>query len=491
VTVLALALVLFVGRSFMPEIDEGAFWNHSTLPPETSLAESNLVGAAMDKVYMSFPEVTQVLRRTGHAESPSGEAEAVNVSETNVNLIPREDMKRPKEVLTQAMRDAIARVPGQSTEFIQPLAMRIEEGLAGTPAAVSVKIFGPDLTQLDSLGEKLQTVIGRVPGVVDLHRDQLAGVPQLQVVFDREAANAKGVTVGDLSEVLETAVGGMPVTTFLRDQRTYEVVQRLPESVRLSPETLGNVLVPTNGGGFVPLNQIAHIQETLGPNVIRRESMSRRLSVDFNVAGRDLGSVVSDVRRALGAVALPPGYYVTYGGQWESAQRAGQTLLAASALALVIIFLLLFMALGSAGEAALILFTLPAALVGGILSLLLLGQTLNVSSGVGFIALLGIAVENGLVLIVQTRQLMDGGATLNAAIHEASIGRLRPKLMTASCAMLGLLPLVLSQGVGSEIEKPLAIVMIGGLVTSTLFTLLVLPVAYVLAFRSRARPTVK
>lgn len=481
VTVLALALTPLVGRSFMPEIDERGFWNRMVMPPETSLAEADALGAVADRVYRSFPEVTQVLRRTGHAESPSGEAEPVNVSEINVNLAPQDEAKRPKAAMTEAMRAAIARIPGQTTEFVQPLAMRIEEGLAGTPAAVSVRVFGPDLAQLDRLGAQVQAAVAQVPGVVDLRRDQLAGVPQLQVRFDRERANAKGVSVRALADVLETAVGGLPVTTVVRNQRTYGLVQRYPDTVRLRPEELGNLLVPASAGRFVPLKDVATVSTTLGPNVIRRESMSRRVSVDFNVAGSDLGGVVDAVRRRVAAIPMADGYYVSYSGQYESAQRAGKTLAFATLVAMAVIFMLLFLALGSAAEAGLILVTLPVALVGGVLSLLLSGQTLNVSSGVGFIALFGIAVQNGLVLVTQTRQLMDAGMPLAVALREASIGRLRPKLMTASCAMLGLLPLVVTSGVGSEIEKPMAIVMIGGLVTSTLFTLLVLPVAYSLA----------
>jgi len=313
--------------------------------------------------------------------------------------------------------------------------MRIEEGLAGSSAALSVKVFGPDL-----------------------------------------------------SDVLTVAGGGEPVSTLVRDQRTYDVLLRFSAMTYHQAEEVGGVLVPTALGSFVPLREVATVTETKGPSIIRRESMGRRLSVECNIAGRDLGSVVEDVRRSVSAIALPAGYYVTYGGQYESAQRAASALMLATGVALFIIFLLLFMALGSAAEAGLILATLPVALVGGVLSLLLSRETLNVSSGVGFIALFGIAVQNGLVLITQARQIEAEGTSLRAAIREASINRLRPKLLTASCAMLGLLPLVITRGVGSEIERPMAIVMIGGLCTSTLFTLLVLPVVYSLTFCRGSAP---
>jgi len=317
--------------------------------------------------------------------------------------------------------------------------------------------------------------------------DQATGIPQLHVKIDREAAARYGVSVADVSEIVRLAVGGEELTQVWKEQRSYGVFCRFPDEMRSTPEAIGNMLVDTPSGGQIPLSQVAAVTLSEGPNVIWREAMNRRISVDAGIQGRDLGGVVSDIKKGLAGIDLPKDYFIVFGGQYQNQQRAMRSLLLATLIALAVVFMLLFVALSSASQALMILATVPSAFIGGVASLLLTGETLNVSSAVGFIALFGIAVQNSLVLLTQTKDFITEGHSRDQAIRLASVQRLRPKLMTASCAALGLVPILLSGGVGAEIEKPLAIVMVGGLVTSTLFTLLVLPAVYLLVERVKER----
>jgi cobalt-zinc-cadmium resistance protein CzcA len=322
-------------------------------------------------------------------------------------------------------------------------------------------------------------------GVADVKMDQVAGIPQVQIKIDRKAAARYGVSVADISEMIHLAIGGEEVTQVWKDQRSYGVFLRFADNVRGDTTAIGNILVDTPSGAAIPLSQMASITLTEGPNVIWREAMNRRLSINAGIQGRDLGGVVADIKAAMAEVKLPKDYYVVFGGQFQNQQRAMKSLVLATVIALVVVFMLLFLALKSASQALIILATVPSAFIGGVASLLLAHESLNVSSAVGFIALFGIAVQNSLVLLTQTNDFVAEGHSKEEAIRLASVQRLRPKLMTAACAALGLVPILLSGGVGAEIEKPLAIVMVGGLVTSTLFTLCVLPAVYLAWERMR------
>jgi cobalt-zinc-cadmium resistance protein CzcA len=357
--------------------------------------------------------------------------------------------------------------------------MRIDEGLGGTPADLSVRIFGPDLDTLATLGEQAKTIMGRVEGIADLRVERMSGLPQLRIVVDREATARVGLTPGDVIDAIRIGMVGEVASSIWIGQRNYDLVVRLQDDARNDLNVIGSLLIDGHYGSRIPLNQLATITKTFGPGAIRREAGSRRIAVESSVEGRDLGGAAAAVRERLERdLKLPAGYFLNVGGRVESQQRATRALMIAICIAVFAVFILLYLALGSTAEAFVILTTLPTAFVGGIVGLLIAGETWNVSSLVGLIGLFGIAVQNGLVLISQTKGIMAEATGFDAALREACIGRVRPKLMTACTAILGLLPLLVLRLHGTEIERPLAVVMIGGLVTSTLFTLLALPTFY-------------
>ncbi len=477
--------LMAVGKDFMPRLDEGSWFISVATPAETSLEENARITGQIEEVLLSNPDIHEVVRRSGRSERAIGCVLPVNLSEIFVNLKPKGRLTKPADQVLAEIRDEIEHIPGVATAFTQPLQNKIDESMEGTPAPLQVKLFGPDIGVLAEKGRQIEEIVRATRGVADVKMDQATGIPQLHVKIDREAAARYGVSVAELSEIVRLAVGGEELTQVWKDQRSYGVFVRFPDEMRSSPEAIGNILVGTPSGSQIPLSQVAEITLSEGPNVIWREAMSRRISVDASIQGRDLGGVVSDIKKGLAKVELPEDCFVVFGGQYQNQQRAMRSLLMATLIALAVVFMLLFVALGSASRAMMILATVPSAFVGGVASLLLTGGTLNVSSAVGFIALFGIAVQNSLVLLTQTKDFMAEGHSREQAIRLASVQRLRPKLMTASCAALGLGPILISGGVGAEIEKPLAIVMVGGLVTSTLFTLLVLPAVYLLVERAK------
>ncbi|HCU37522.1 MAG TPA: CusA/CzcA family heavy metal efflux RND transporter [Armatimonadetes bacterium] len=476
-----------VGRDFMPKLDEGAWVISTVTPAETSLEENDRITSQIERLLAANPDIAEVVRRNGRSERAIGCVLPVNSGEIIANLKPRKHLSgRTSEILAN-VREQIEHIPGVAVAFTQPLQLKIDESLEGTPAPLQVKLFGPDIAVLAQKGAQIESLMTETRGLTDVKMDQVAGIPQVQVQVDREAAARYGISVAAISELVSLAVGGEELTQVWQNQRSYGVFVRFPETMRSDPAAISELLVDAPSGAQIPLSQVANVTLAEGPNVIWREAMNRRLSINAGLQGRDLGSVVEELRAGLQSVKLPDGYYVVFGGQYQNQQRAMKALLLAGGIALVVVFTLLFLALDSAPQALIILATVPSAFIGGVGSLLISGETLNVSSAVGFIALFGIAVQNSLVLLTQTREFLAEGHTRDQAIRLASIQRLRPKLMTASCTMLGVLPILLSGGVGAEIEKPLAVVMIGGLVTSTLFTLLVLPAVYLAAVRLRRR----
>lgn len=483
ITVPALLGFLYAGKNFMPKMDEGSWFLSTMTPPETSLEENHRITSQVERILLADPNIAEVIKRNGRPERAIGCVLPVNVGEFFVNLKPRRELTKPADEILADVRHKLEQIPGMAVAFTQPLQNKIDESMEGTPAPLQVKLFGPDISVLSHKGAEIQEVVRGVRGIADLKLAQASGIPQLQVKIDREAAARHGISVGAISEIVRLAVGGEELTQVWKDQRSYGVFVRFPDELRSDPQAISNLLVDTPSGSQVPLSQVASVTLSEGPNVIWREAMSRRLSIDASIQGRDLAGVVSDIKKGLEKIELPKDYFVVFGGQYQNQQRAMQSLLVATLLALFVVFILLFLALGRVSDALVILSTLPDAFVGGIVALLITGETLNVSSGVGFIALFGIAVQNGLVLLAQTHDFEAQGLSKEDAVRQASIGRVRPKLMTALCAALGVVPILLSSGVGAEIEKPLAIVLVGGLVTSTLFTLLVLPTVYVLAER--------
>ncbi len=484
-TLPALALAFAIGTDFMPALDEGAFLIQTLLPPEASLEEVDRLNHRLEDALRGFPEVEDIVRRTGRAEHTE---DPMPHTLSDVLVVLRPERDRSIGDLESAMREEAAKVPGLTVLFTTPLGMRIDEGLGGTPADLSVRIFGPDLETLADLAGRAGEVMEDVPGVVDLRAERLAGLPQIRVSIDRQAVARVGLTPGDVIDATRIDLVGQQVSEIWVGQRRYDLVVLLQDHHRSDLQAIRGLLIDGHDGARIPLGQVADIDETFGPGTIRREAGSRRIAIEASVAGRDLGGAAAEVHRRLEAeLDLPTGYFFDIGGRVESQERATRSLLIAVVAAIIAVIVLLYLALGSLAEALVIVATLPDAFVGGIVALWLAGETWNVSSLVGLIGLFGIAVQNGLVLVAQTRTLQSEGRAFREALREASIGRVRPKIMTAATAILGLLPLLVLRLHGTEIERPLAIVMIGGLITSTLFTLLALPTFYMLVHQARER----
>lgn len=486
VTIPALIIGLRIGTDFMPELDEGALLLQTVLPPEASLDQVDRLNHRVEDVLRGFPEVEDVVRRTGRSERTE-DPMPHTISDVLVVLTP--ERRRSLDELSDAMRAAVKNVPGVSVLFTTPLGMRIDEGLGGTPADLAIRIFGPDLDRLAELAERARDLAAGVRGVEDLRVDPNTRLPELRISLDRLALATVGLTPGDVMRTVRIAMVGEVLSEVWQGQRRFDLSVRLQDEYRGDANAIRRLLIDGHDGRRVPLSQVASVEQTFGPGAIRREAGSRRVAVEATVAGRDLGSTAAELRATLAReLELPSGYFFDIGGRVESQARAAQSLALAIALAVVAVFLLLYSALGSLADTLVIIAALPDAFVGGIIALWLAGETWNVSSLVGLIGLFGIAVQNGLVLVTQTRSLMSAGRTFDAALREACIGRVRPKLMTAATAILGLLPLLVLRLHGTEVERPLAIVMIGGLITSTAFTLLALPTFYALVHQLREAP---
>jgi heavy metal efflux system protein len=476
IAVPAVALGFRIGSDFMPQLDEGAFLLQTVLPAEAALEEVDRLNHRVEDILRTIPEVEDVVRRTGRAERTE---DPMPHTLSDILVVLKSDRTRGLEDLETEMREKLEEVPGVAVLFTTPLGMRIDEGLGGTPADISVRIFGPDLDELSRLAEQAETLIRGVDGLTDLRAEQLTGLPQLQIAVNREATARVGLAPGDVIRAVRIGLVGEEGSQIWIGQRRFDLVLRLRDDRRDTFDAIRTLLIDGHDGTRIPLGQLAEVTQTFGPAAIRREAGTRRIAVEGTVSGRDLGSTAAEIRRILTEqLKLPSGYFFDLGGRVESQARASRALTLAIGAALFGVFVLLLVALGSAVEAGMILGTVPIAFVGGILALLLAGETWNVSSLVGLIGLFGIAVQNSLVLVTQTRGLLAEGRSLPEAVREASIGRVRPKLMTAGTATLGLLPMLVLRLHGTEIERPLAVVMIGGLMTSTLFTLLVLPTFY-------------
>jgi heavy metal efflux system protein len=467
---------LRLGSDFMPQLDEGAFLLQTVLPAEAALDEVDRLNHRVEDILRQVPEVEDVVRRTGRAERTE---DPMPHTVSDVLVVLKGERSRALDTIESDMRKRLAGMPGVTVLFTTPLGMRIDEGLGGTPADLSVRIFGPDLDELSRLAAQAEELIGGIDGITDLRSEQLTGLPQLQIVVNREATARIGLAPGDVIKAVRIGLVGEQESQIWLGQRRFDLVVRLRDDRRDTFDAIRTLLIDGHDGRKIPLGQLADVIQTFGPAAIRREAGTRRIAVEASVTGRDLGSTAAEVRQMLtDQLVLPAGYFFDLSGRVESQARASRALTLAIGAALFGVFILLLVALGSAIEAALILGTVPIAFVGGIVALLMAGETWNVSSLVGLIGLFGIAVQNSLVLVTQTRGLQAEGRSLRHAVREASIGRVRPKLMTAGTATLGLLPLLVLQLHGTEIERPLAVVMIGGLITSTLFTLLVLPTFY-------------
>ncbi|MFV1985987.1 MAG: efflux RND transporter permease subunit [Gemmatimonadota bacterium] len=475
----------FLGTEFMPVLDEGTFTVVSIMPPGTSLDETTRIERRMQRALLDVPEIVSVEGRAGRAERDE-DAQGVYYSEMIVNVKPKEERTRSREDLLAVLRETMSEFPGAAVTVGQPIQHRLDHLLSGVNAQVAVKIFGEDLDQLRSLARQVANVMQGVAGVADLQVEPQVNIPQIRVKADRTAAARHGMSAGDVSHVVQAAFNGEVATQVIDGRRRYDMVLVLDQKWREQLDDIRNLLVNTPRGGLVPLASLGDVRRGLGPNTINRESVSRRIVVQSNVQDRDVGGFVKEVRRRVDEeISMPEGYYITYGGQFESQQRAFRQLLIQSAFVIFGIFILLYASSGSGREAFLIMLNLPFAVVGGIAAVLLSGGVLSVPSLVGFILLFGIAVRNGIILVSHMNALRRTGLDVREAIFHAADERVIPVLMTALASAFGMLPIAISGGSGAELLRPLAIVILGGMASSTILTLLVLPVLYDLAERGR------
>lgn len=477
----AVASLAFLGTEFMPRLDEGAILVEARKLPSISLEESAAISTRMEQIVKRFPEVKQVVTKIGRPDVAT-EAMGIYQGDIYVNLYPLADWESgwSKEELIDQMAAALAEMPGVTSNFTQPMAMRLDEVVSGVKADVAVKVFGPDPQTLERVGDEIRDVLAAVRGAADLQVEVLSGAAQVQIDVEREKIARYGLNVADVRELVETAIGGTVATQLLDGPRRFDVVVRFPDEVRGDPARIGQLLLTAPGGEKVPLASVARILTVEGPEVINHESGQRRIVVQTNVRGRDVGGFVAEARgRLASAVRLPAGYFVEWGGQFENQERATRRLMVVIPASLAIIFLLLFLTFGKVRQALLVILNVPFALVGGIAALWIRGLNLNLSASVGFIALFGVAVLNGIVLIAAINRLREeGGLELRPAILRGAATRLKPVMMTALVAALGFVPMALSHGAGAEVQRPLASVVIGGITTATLLTLIVLPTLY-------------
>jgi cobalt-zinc-cadmium resistance protein CzcA len=483
------ALALRMGSEFVPSLDEGDIAMHALRIPGTSLAQAVGMQEVLESEISKQPEVERVLAKLGTAEIAT-DPMPPSVADVYIMLKDRKqwpDPRKPKAQVVSELEAAVRRVPGNNYEFTQPIQMRFNELISGVRSDLAVKVYGDDLEQLNEIARRIEGVVARVPGAADVKTEQTEGLPIMTVTPRRDLLGRYGLDVADVQEVVATALGGTRSGTLYEGDRRYPIVVRLGDGMREDPALLPQLPVPLPGGGFIPLGEVADIAASPGPNQVNREQGKRRVVVTANVRGRDLGSFVSEVQERVAArVNVPPGYWLDYGGTFEQLQSASARLTLVVPLTLLLILGLLLMAFRSLRDALLIFSGVPLALTGGVLVLWLRDIPLSISAAVGFIALSGVAVLNGLVMVSFIRTLRHQGRSLDDAIVEGALTRLRPVLMTALVASLGFVPMAFNTGIGSEVQRPLASVVIGGIVSSTILTLLVLPGLYRLIYGREA-----
>lgn len=478
---LSLALTPRLGSEFVPNLDEGDIAMHALRIPGTSLEQAIALQKNLEPEIKKLAEVKMVFAKVGTAEVAT-DPMPPSVADNFIILKPRSEWPDPNKEKAQVVAELEALVtplPGNRYEFLQPIQMRFNELLAGVRSELAVKVFGDDFDQLIKLGDEIEKAVARVTGAADVSAEQATGLPVLTIEPKREAMARFGLSIVKLQTVLSTALGGRVASQLYEGDRRSEIVVRLPEELRTDTDGLSSLPVMLEKGDYVPLGEVAELKLVMGYNQVYRENGKRRIVVTANVRGRDLGSFVKDVQQSVKEnVELPAGYWIEYGGTYEKLQSASQRLSIVVPLTLLLVIGLLVMALGSIKDAAIIFSGVPLALTGGIIALLLRDIPFSISAAVGFIALSGIAVLNGLVMVAFIRDLRSHGQELYAAITEGALTRLRPVLMTALVAALGFIPMALNTGIGSEVQRPLATVVIGGIISSTLLTLLVLPALY-------------
>ncbi|MFC1661378.1 efflux RND transporter permease subunit [Gemmatimonadota bacterium] len=483
----AAGLYQLLGKEFVPPLDEGSIMASTVLLPETSLEEAARVGTQLEQVFLSFPEVISVTRTTGSAEG-SEHVHPVNHSHYNLLLVPKEERHRDYDELTEAMRQELGQFPGVRYIFEQPIANKLSEMLTGTAGELSVKLFGADWDVLNQRIEEIRHIMEEVEGVADLQVEQTAGIPQLVVNLKRAELARFGIPVGDVADLVETALNGIEVTDVYEEDRITSILLRLDEEHRHSEERVESLLIDAPNGERIPLSQLADIRHGEGPQEILRENLMRRKIILLNVVDRDVESLVDEARRRIEAeVDLPLGYFVEFGGSYEAQQRAMRDLSVLMLVVLLLIFVVLFSSFGSLLQASLIILTIPLSLFGAIVGLLLAGQSINVSSMIGLIALMGVCVQNDVILIAKINEFLATGRDLREAVVKGSLTKFRAIFMTNLVMIVGSIPLAFHVGTGSELHRPLAMVYIGGFIGAIVIRMVAMPVLFDAATRAKGR----
>ncbi len=480
--ILLFGIIIFpqLGSEFTPTLQEGTIVMRMSMAPSISLTESTRLTLIAERRLMKIQEVAGAVTRIGRGEV-GAHTDPINSAEMYILLKPKDKWRRDmtQTELEEIIREEFGEIPGALVNFTQPIQMTVDELLEGVRAELAIKLFGGDLEVLKSEAEKIASVIRTVKGAEDVQVDQVTGAPQLKIAVNRHSIARYGINVEDVQQVIRTAVGGETAGQIFEEIRRFDILVRFTPEARRTAKTIREILIKAPDGMNVPLSQLAEIEEVIGPRQITRENNQRFITIQANVVGRDIGSFVEEGQQLIeSSVKLPPGYLVTWGGQFRLQQEANARFAVVIPITLLLIFLLLFFNFGSVKNSLLILLNIPLALVGGVAALWITGQNLSVPSSVGFIALFGIALENGMIIVTYFNQLMREGLKIDEASVKGALLRVRPVLMTALTTALGLIPLLFATGTGSEVQKPLATVVIGGLFTSTILTLLVLPALY-------------
>lgn len=483
-----------MGSEFVPSLNEGDFAIQALRIPGTSLSQSVAMQQQLEATLKAkFPEIDRIFARTGTAEIAS-DPMPPNISDGYIMLKPMSEWPEPRksrDELLAAVQEVVGKIPGNNYEFSQPIQLRFNELISGVRSDVAVKIFGDDMGVLNKTAEEVSSKLQKIPGASEVKVEQTTGLPMLTVNIDRQKSARYGLNVADIQDAVATAIGGREAGTLFEGDRRFDILVRLPESLRNDLDSMKRLPIPLPRGtggaegrtNFIQLAEVATFELAPGPNQVSRENGKRRIVVSANVRGRDVGSFVADAEAALAQVKIPAGYWTSWGGTFENLQSATQRLQIVVPVSLLLVFVLLFAMFGNVKDGLLVFTGIPFALTGGILALWLRDIPMSISAAVGFIALSGVAVLNGLVMISYIRSLREEGAQLDAAIREGALTRLRPVLMTALVASLGFIPMAIATGTGAEVQRPLATVVIGGILSSTLLTLLVLPILYRLAHR--------
>ncbi len=486
--VVALIGAPFLGSEFLPQLDEGNIWLTITLPPATVLDKTKEIERQVRAILRSYPEIGNVTTQVGRPDDGT-DPKGPNNMEIMADLKPRGTWRfADKEELIANMTRKIRAIPGVPTNFSQVIQDNVEEALSGVKGAIAIKIFGPDLEVLENKSAQVASVISSIRGAADVEAIKVGGQTELNITLDRSRMARYGLNINDVNATIQTAMGGSAVNSFYEGERLFDVTLRMAEPYRDAVDDVGNLSVPLPGGGTLPLSAIANIGVRQGAARVGREAGGRMVAVKANLLGRDQGGFVAEAMEKVSEqVKLPPGYTMTWGGQFENQQRANKRLKVILPLSALMIFVLLFWAFRSMRKALLVILMVPFTLIGGIAGLGLAGLHLSVSAAVGFIAVAGISVQNGVIMVEQFMETMRNGTGLRESVMEGAVARLRPILMTALMAGIGLLPAALSHGIGSETQRPFAVVIVGGIISATLFTLLLLPLLYPL-FADEARP---